>query len=111
MGTDDAQDRGKTQATPQEFGGKEWIEYMSQRLGSHATSVVADFEADIPALAQIGAQDRVSLEFSICPEQRCGDANHTFAPAEGFRGIDRQIQQDLPYLGGVTRDSRQSRRE
>src|SRR5262245_42772819 len=76
MGTDNPQERRQTQATRQECRGKEWIEYMFECLGSHATAVVADFEADIFPLPQIGAQDSISQEFSICPEKRCGNANH-----------------------------------
>src|SRR5262249_54638340 len=108
MGTDDAQDRGQTQATAQEFGGKEWIEYMFERLGRHATAVVADFETDILPFAQIGAEDSIAQEFTICPEHQCRNSNHAPALADGFRSIDRKIEQDLSYLGSITRDRRQS---
>src|SRR5262249_8701381 len=99
------------QATPQEFSGEERIEYVSERFGSHTTAVVADFETDVLSFPQISAQDSVSQEFSICPEERCGNTNLASALAEGFRGIDRKIQQELLYLRGATGDRRQSRRE
>ena len=106
---DDAIDRGEPQsgAAAHILGGKERFKNVIQSLVVHAQAVIGNPHEDI------GAGDEVRLFPGIgLIKSDIGSGDDEFAAlGHGVPGVDRQVQDDLFHLAGVSLDDRQHRFE
>jgi hypothetical protein len=105
----DSVDGRQAQTGPLPFGlgREERLERPVQDLGRHPGAVVADLERDVPPGGQVGVGGRVGVI-----DIHVGRLDRQLA-ATGHRvaGVDRQVDQDLVDVAGVSKDAVEGRLE